>query len=446
MTTDKPEVNVDSLLKWIRCPMKVYYERRSVQKRFDHDSFLRFMLINTLGYKYSSIKSENELNLRKDIGDIWAHVLNQYGFPDISVKMRQLNEFYSKRKNLLESLKDRSRRYNDLINLSHWWDIGNDRPGADSDYYKLRDAINSDQHLLGFPEINIVKSYFREYNSLPVTLADTYADFMDAVEIFQTKSIPARNIRLDVPVSLSLNDVTLVLNIDIVWHRDKVYHDDKNRDLKPGTVADQFIYLSQLEDRKYLFDVMQIMNDLRNPLIGVAYTDQTNGEQIKFDSLCNTIVAGQFFSGAWTERDTRYDKNAIAQILDKYNQYAKTYYRSLISNCAIPKIAGGINSECAGCSWLSNCFSYGKVTASSPETYISDAEEDAADEFLEKFENRAQICDNRIDAMELVSFAIEYLKNNNNLNTFEKIGKTVANLRSDFLIERNLHRNARSKT
>ncbi|MBQ6517646.1 MAG: hypothetical protein IJI14_02945, partial [Anaerolineaceae bacterium] len=166
MINSRPVIELDSLLDWIRCPMKSYWRKKKAGTFFDYSSLLRFMLLNTLKAEYREAGSALRLDPVRQASDIWEYLLNLHDFPNPAYMVRKMIEFYSLRTRCLEQIKSRYSDSTRLLDLSHWWSIG---LVFDPEYYRLRDEINAFQHLLGFPDWETVKTYLRDAEFHPFT-------------------------------------------------------------------------------------------------------------------------------------------------------------------------------------------------------------------------------------------------------------------------------------
>ena len=175
MVKSKPVVELDMILDWIRCPMRVYRKKNKDLRVFEYESLLRFMLLNSLKAGYRDVDSSQKLNLEQHVPDIWEYLLKIRGIPKPQLLIRKMNEFYSMRSRYIDRIEKRYLDSTDLLNMAHWWDLG---LIFDTQYFHLRDEINKYQSYLGFPDWNIVKTYYREYEYNPVSLADTFGDYL----------------------------------------------------------------------------------------------------------------------------------------------------------------------------------------------------------------------------------------------------------------------------
>ena len=218
MKNSKPVIELDSLIDWIRCPMRTYWRKKKTGPVFDYGSLLRLMLLNTLKAEYREAGSALRLDPVRQTSDIWEYLLNLHDFPNPAYTVRKMIEFYSLRTRCLEQIKSRYSDSTGLLDLSHWWSIG---LVFDPEYYRLRDEINAFQHLLGFPDWETVKTFLRDAEFHPFTLADTFCDYMGGVNVFSQHKIPETNIRFNAKAYLDLEDITLEVRFDILWRREK---------------------------------------------------------------------------------------------------------------------------------------------------------------------------------------------------------------------------------
>ena len=149
MKESKPIVELDMLVKWICCPMKVFWTRKSASRAFDYESLLRTMVLNTMKAGYRDANPGDPPDLEQHVSGIWEYFLKIRGFPNPRFQIRRMYDFFEMRSKYLDQIDKRYRDSTGLLNLNHWWDTG---LIFDSKYFQLRDEINEFQSLLGFPE------------------------------------------------------------------------------------------------------------------------------------------------------------------------------------------------------------------------------------------------------------------------------------------------------
>ena len=116
----------------------------------------------------------------------------------------------------------------------------------------------------------MVRSYYRESEYFPVSLADVFCDYMSGIRLFEFRKIPGNNIRFDVPAFLPLRDIKLAVRFDILWRRERVYR-SVSKDLKPGLIAEQLVPLSVFSSADRIRRERMALRDIRLPLIGADY-------------------------------------------------------------------------------------------------------------------------------------------------------------------------------
>ncbi|MBQ6519282.1 MAG: hypothetical protein IJI14_11220 [Anaerolineaceae bacterium] len=434
MSTEKPVIQLDRLLKWIDCPAKDFYEDVIDEKRFDHRSLLRHMIINRMRFGYDKSGSTGKIDMTSWSGEFWTSFLNKNGFPSTATTLRQMNEFYSQRQDAFNNITGEHMK---SVNKFHWWELGNDFPPR---YFVFRDEVNKYQTLLGFPDFSVVKAFMREYEYYPVTLADCYADYMDAVVELERRKYSPTYLEIDVPVYLDLDDVTIKMNIDLIFEREKIYK--KLSDLKPGLIAGSFIYMNQFSDRTYPKSQIIGTADIRYPMIGVEYRRE-NGEKIKFDGLETIILSPSYRIGANDENQTPFPESVQDAMKERLNRLGYMYFKAKQLGLCIPKIAPH-DFSCAGCSYLSECFTPGQAPRSRFAELKRDAEQEDFEDIRDEVEQSADICDDRIMAMELLMKILDFLKANNDPATIQAFYNIADNKRDEFLVERN-KKNAAAK-
>lgn len=433
MSIGKPVVQLDSLLKWISCPGKVLFEKKISKKRFDYRSFLRHMVIGTLKFAYSQAAESEKVDLTSHTSGMWTTMMRRYGFPSPEATLRQMNEFYSARSDAFLSISSERMK---AINKSHWWELGNNFHPS---YFDWRDEVNKYQHLLGFPPIDIVKRYIHEHEYYPATLADCYADYMDAVNVLSKRNYPAKKTKFDVPLKLVLDDVVLQINVDVVFEREKVYN--KLSTLAPGTVASSFIFINHFGNPETINNNIKETKDIRYPLIGVEYLDD-NGEKVKFIGHEAIILSSGYKNQTWSEIQSPANEKFDSAILEKLNKYAITFHDAEKFGHGVPKLAPN-DFYCASCSFLTECFVPGITCTDNFSEKTKEFESEALEVFQEEFESYAEVCDDRIKAMELIARSLDFLKTNNDNATIEAFYHLATNKIDDFKSERN--RNAAAK-
>ena len=237
MEESKPIVELDMLVKMSLCPMKVFWTKEKDSRVFDYESLLRTMVLNTLKAGYRDTEPGDQPDLEQHISGIWEYLLKVRGFPNPRHQVRKMIDFYEMRCRDLDLIEKKYQDSSELLNLSHWWDSG---LVFDAEYFRLRDEINKYQLLLGFPDWNTVKTFYRDVEYVPVSLADTFCDYMIGIRLFSFRKIPSENIQFDVPAYLDLQDIRIAVRFDILWRRSRVYK-SKSQNLKPCLVAEQLV-------------------------------------------------------------------------------------------------------------------------------------------------------------------------------------------------------------
>ncbi len=350
MSDGKPVVELDMILDWIRCPMRIFRKRDQDARSFDYESLLRFMLLNSLKAGYRDADSPDRLNLEQHAPDIWEYLLKIRNVPDPELLVRKMNEFSSVRSGYVERIDNRYSDSSGLLNTAHWWDLG---LVFDAGYYRLRDEINKYQSFLGFPDWNTVKTYYRENEYCPVSLADTFCDYLNGIRVFSIRKIPAENIRFDVPAYLDLADIRLSVRFDILWRRERIYK-SKSQRLKPGLIAEQLIPCSLYSNAERILRERMILGDIRMPLTGVDYSD-ANGNPIRIDSVTCCIFPSKSGTAAWKESGLTYDRETKAAVLSALNHYGLICLKASEMNLFIPRNL--IKDDvCCTCSFLRKCM------------------------------------------------------------------------------------------
>lgn len=350
MSNNKPLIDLDMILDWIRCPLKVFRKRKNNVRVFDYESLFRFMLLNTLKAGYRDADSSDKLNLEQHVPDIWEYLLKNRSVPNPKLLIRNMYEFSSMRCRYTERIEKRYADSTNMLNITHWWDLG---LVFDADYYCLRDKINKYQSFLGFPPWNIVKTYYREYEYIPVSLADTFSDYLSGIRVFSRRKIPSNNIRFDVPAYLELEDIRLAVHFDILWRREKIYK-SKTQRLNPGLIAEQLIPCSLYTNADQILRERMILGDIRMPLTGVDYTDG-NGNLIRIDSVTCCTFPSKPGTTAWKESRLTYDNETKAAILSVLNHYGLACLEASEKNLFIPCNLVK-NEACSACSFLKECM------------------------------------------------------------------------------------------
>lgn len=361
MVKSKPVVELDMILDWIRCPMRVYRKKNKDLRVFEYESLLRFMLLNSLKAGYRDVDSSQKLNLEQHVPDIWEYLLKIRGIPKPQLLIRKMNEFYSMRSRYIDRIEKRYLDSTDLLNMAHWWDLG---LIFDTQYFHLRDEINKYQSYLGFPDWNIVKTYYREYEYNPVSLADTFGDYLIGIKVFSFRKIPSENIKFDVQAYLDLEDIRLSMHFDILWRRERIYK-SKTQQLKPGLIAEQLIPCSLFSNAEKILRERMIFGDIRMPLTGVDYTDG-DGNPIRIDSVTCCIFPSKPGTIAWKESGVTYDKATKAAVLSLLNHYGLVCLKASEKNLFVPHSL--IKNEiCCSCSFLRDCFENRMNVSTLPE-------------------------------------------------------------------------------
>ena len=407
MKDQRPVVKLDSLLDWISCPMRSFWKRKKGIPSFEYESLLRIMLLNTLKAGYRDADPAGVPQLEKHSADIWEYLLRAYRFPDPKSLVRSMNRFCAMRDRYLESVERKYRDSSELLNTAHWWDTG---LVFDSSYYQLRNEISEFQSLLGLPDWQMVRSYYRESEYFPVSLADVFCDYMSGIRLFEFRKIPGNNIRFDVPAFLPLRDIKLAVRFDILWRRERVYR-SVSKDLKPGLIAEQLVPLSVFSSADRIRRERMALRDIRLPLIGADYRGE-DGKKIRIDSVSCCTFPLDISGTAWKESDTAYDSEALSAVLSRLNRYG---------------ITGNLDNE-------------------DPAVSESEAEETGCfDEFLEAFTDKACLCDTRIRAMELLVETLSFLKAHDSRTALDAVANTAENLRRDFILGEKGENHAASK-
>lgn len=428
MKDQRPVVKLDSLLDWIRCPMRSFWKRKKGVPAFEYESLLRTMLLNTLKAGYRDSDPSGAPELEKHSADIWEYLLRAYRFPDPKSLVRSMNRFCAMRDRYLESVERKYRDSSELLNTSHWWDTG---LVFDSSYYQLRNEISEFQSLLGLPDWQMVRSYYWESEYFPVSLADVFCDYMSGIRLFEFRKIPGNNIRFDVPAFLPLRDIKLAVRFDILWRRERVYR-SVSKDLKPGLIAEQLVPLSVFSSADRIRRERMALRDIRLPLIGADYRGE-DGKKIRIDSVSCCTFPLDISGTAWKESDTAYDSEALSAVLSRLNRYGLAYLKASEQNLHIP--SGLVRNEiCASCSYLKDCIT-GNLDNEDPAVSESEAEETGCfDEFLDAFTDKACLCDTRIRAMELLVETLSFLKAHDSRTALDAVANTAENLRRDFIL------------
>ena len=425
MKDTKPVIELDSLLDWIRCPMRTYWRKKKTGPVFDYGSLLRFMLLNTLKTEYREAGSALRLDPARQASDIWEYLLNLHDFPNPAYTVRKMIEFYSLRTRCLEQIKSRYSDSTGLLDLSHWWSIG---LVFNPDYYRLRDEINTFQNLLGFPDWETVKTYFRNAEFHPFTLADTFCDYMGGVNVFSLHKIPETNIRFNAKAYLDLEDITLEFRFDILWRREREYKKN-DMNLKPGLVAEQLVPNSVFTGPDQILWERIKMRDIRLPLIGVIYRDE-KGDEFRLDSLNCITLPLSCSTSSWKESGFAYDRTAREQILSDLNYFGLNYLYSEKQELFIPNSLI-VNESCASCSFVKDCLD--TYSGTSP-AWAEKADLNTADTFSSfwgEFENKLLSCENRNDDMDCLIEVLRFLEENPSPRLIGAVSNAAANMKQD---------------
>lgn len=393
------------------------------------------MVMGTLRFAYSKAERPEKISLSPHAGGVWLTILSRYNFPSPSVTLRQMNEFYSARRNAFSRIESERMK---AVNKDHWWELGT---CFEPEYFERRDQVNKYQHLLGFPPIDIVKGYMHEHEYFPATLADCYADYMDAIDHLERRSYPAGSVQFDTPVNIELDDVILRLRVDVIFKREKIFK--VKSELSPGTVASSFIYLNHFGNFVRINKLIGATGDIRYPMIGVKYT-KDNGEAITFDGHETIILSPCFRNGAWNEDQTPLLPELKKTMLEKLNTYAAMFNSMERLDMGLPKLAP-YDAACASCSYLQNCFTPGQSPHDNYSEKKREAEESALNVFQNEFDADADICDDRIKAMDLLAKILDFLKSNHDVETIDSFYRIAMNKKDDFLSERSRHAASKAK-
>ena len=423
MKERKPTVELDMLIKMSLCPMKVFWSKKKNSRVFDYESLLRTMVLNTLKAGYRDTKPGNQPELEKHISDIWEYLLKVRDFPNPRHQIRKMIDFYDMRCRDLDQIEKRYQDSSGLLNLNHWWDSG---LVFNAEYFQLRDEINEYQSLLGFPEWNIVKTYYREAEYNPVSLADTFCDYIIGIKLFSFRKIPSEEIQFDVPAYLDLQDIRISFRFDILWRREKVYK-SKSQNLKPGLVAEQLVPCSLYANAERIRRERMILRDIRMPLIGIDYL-KDSGEKFRIDSLSCCIFPANTGTSAWKESDLRYDPDGVKSFLSRMNYYGLEYLSAVKQNLFIP--SGLVkNDMCASCSFLSDCLD--RDDENDYQAAMEEKEAGILSCFLETLEERAALYGNEGEVMDLLIEMLDLLNENPSLRMINKLSNAAVNLKQD---------------
>ena len=425
MKESKPIVELDMLVKWSCCPMKVFWTKKSASRAFDYESLLRTMVLNTMKAGYRDVNPDDQPDLEQHVSGIWEYLLKLRGFPNPRLQIRKMNEFFEMRSRYLDQIDKRYRDSTGLLNLNHWWDTG---LIFDTEYFQLRDEINEFQSLLGFPDWNIVKTYYRDVEYLPVSLADTFCDYMIGIRLFSFRKIPSADIQFDVPAYLDLEDIRVAVRFDILWRRSKAYK-SKSKQLKPGLIAEQWVPCSHLKNAEQTRRERMIFRDIRMPLIGIDYVTD-NGEKFRIDSLSSCIFPANTGTSAWKESDLEYDPTAVKSFLSRLNYFGLEYLSAVRENRFIPCCLAK-NDICASCSFLKDCF-YGDIEQELRAAIIEEVPGNLSS-FFDKFEDKVSLCEDRNRVMEIIIEMLAFLKENSSVHLLECLSNAAENLKQDFL-------------
>ena len=423
MKENKPIVELDMLVKMSLCPMKVFWAKEKTTRVFDYESLLRTMVLNTLKAGYRDTEPGDQPDFERHISDIWEYLLKVSGFPNPRHHIRKMIDFFDMRCRDLDQIEKRYQDSTGLLNLNHWWDSG---LVFDAEYFRLRDEINEYQSLLGFPDWNTVKTYYRDAEYNPVTLADTFCDYMIGIQLFSFREIPSANIQFDVPAYLDLQDIRIAFRFDILWRRTKVYK-SKSQNLKPGLVAEQLIPGSLYANAEQIRCERMIFRDIRMPLIGIDYV-KDSGEKFRIDSLSCCIYPARIGTSAWKESDLQYDPASTKSFLSRLNFYGLEYLSAVKQNLFIPR---GLvkNDICASCSFLSDCMN--RDDEKDLQTAMEEKESGILSSFLESLEERAVLCGDKGDVMDLLIETLGLLNENPSMRMINKLSNAAVNLKHD---------------
>ena len=423
MEESKPIVKLDMLVKMSLCPMKVFWTKEKDSRVFDYESLLRTMVLNTLKAGYRDTDPGDQPDLEQHISGIWEYLLKVRGFPNPRHQVRKMIDFYEMRCRDLDLIEKKYQDSSELLNLSHWWDSG---LVFDAEYFRLRDEINKFQLLLGFPEWNTVKTFYRDVEYIPVSLADTFCDYMIGIRLFSFRKIPSEDIQFDVPAYLDLQDIRIAVRFDVLWRRSRVYK-SKSQNLKPGLVAEQLVPSSHYAIAEQIRRERMILRDIRMPLIGVDYV-RDSGEKFRIDSLSCCTFPANTGTSAWKESDLKYDPVSAKSFLSRLNYYGLEYLSAVKQNLYIPR---GLvkNDMCASCSFLSDCF-YRK-DKKYPQTAMEDKDAGILSSFLETLEEKAALCGDKSKVMDLLIETLSLLDENPSLRMINKLSNAAINLKHD---------------
>ena len=423
----KPVISMDSLLDWIQCPMKTYWRKKKSVNSFDYWSLLRFMLLNTLKAEYREAGEAIHLDPSRQTSDIWEYLLSIHGFPNPEYLVWKMIEFYSFRTRCLEQIKNRYSDSTGLLDLSHWWNTG---LVFTPEYYELRDEINSFQNLLGFPDWDTVRTFYRDAEFLPFTLADTFCDYMSGVNVFSLHKIPEKNIRFNAKAFLDLEDIVLEIHFDILWRREMEYKKN-GMHLQPGLVAEQLVPNSVFSDADQVLRKRIFFRDIRMPLIGVDYRDE-KGEVFRLDSLnCITFPVSTGTS-AWKESGFAYDISTREEILSDLNYFGLNYLFSEKQNLYIPKNVIE-NESCAACSFVKDCLRTDSGSFLSWKEELDSKTAGLFWSFWSPFEKKLLACKNRTDAMDCLIETLGFLNDNPSPQVLAAVRNAVRNMNHDLL-------------
>ena len=124
MKNSKPVVDLDMLVQWTRCPMKIFWINKSATRTFEYESLLRTMLLNTLKAAYREADAQKKPDLEEHSSDIWEYLLKVRKFPKPESLLRKMNDFFDLRSRNIEFLEKKYQDSAMLLNLQHWWEIG----------------------------------------------------------------------------------------------------------------------------------------------------------------------------------------------------------------------------------------------------------------------------------------------------------------------------------
>lgn len=340
-------MDAETLLDWIRCPQMAKRKTEEGGKRFDHRRLYRTMVLGALKAAYAGGEVPDRKTLAAHSDELWEYLLLTKEVPHPLALIEKMKTFGDLRRNCLDAIG--RKQGEDFVNRDRWWDAA---MYFDSGYYRLRDEINAYQGLLGLPDWQLVRAFYREDEYLPLTLADAWCDTDVTLEMFAERRLPGGNIRFDVPLYLDLPDIRLKMRIDILWIRERAYRKN-GLSLRPGPVAEVLVPLSHFAEAGRIRCERQILRDLRLPLAGADYLEE-NGEKIRLSSVSVSSLAWGTGLPGWSESDFARDRKALGAVLADIDRSAlicsEMSARGLCLRADLVK-----NSVCASCSFLTEC-------------------------------------------------------------------------------------------